>query len=79
MNNEVELIKVNTDDYEVLYANGKLVFEEDSLNLSEVINYLVNKHIVKYVTYYIKQNKLAEVYNWSFPNDFNEFDVSHLK
>ena len=70
----INLIKVSTSDYEVLYENGVLVFEDDSLNTNEVLNYLVGKSIDSYSSYYIDSDIIEEKYGWCFPLKFEGFD-----
>ena len=70
----INLIKVSTSDYEVLYANGVLIFEDDSLNLNEVLSYLEGKSIDSYSLYYIDNNIIEEKYGWCFPIKFERFD-----
>ena len=78
MNDELYLIQVSTDDYEVLYIDDILVFSEHRLDLSQVLKSLIGYKIGEYTSYYIDPDVLEDKYGCDFPSNFNEFDFEDL-
>ena len=76
---EVELIKVYTDDYEVIYVNGTSEWGGHSIQLEEVIRGLIGKKVSSITTYYISEETMEEKYGWNFPNTFAGFNKDDLE
>ena len=75
---DVELIRVSTDNYDVLYMNGKIIFLEHRLDLTKVLRALFGYRVIGFIDYYIDSNVLKEKYDENFPIEFDEFDLDDL-
>lgn len=70
---EVSIVRVYGDDWDGVFANGKLVVQGHSVNLADVVLYLVDIGPVKIVSYKvaIADEEWLESYG-SFPDNLND-------
>lgn len=75
----INLIKVFTDDFETIYINGIKEFEDDSINIDDVLVSLEGFTIGKFKTYYLPLKILEDKYGWDFPVEFSDIDIKDLE
>lgn len=78
MNNNVYLVKVNTDDYEALYIDGKIAFSEHRLDLSVIMESIIGYQLLGYTNYYIDAGVLEDKYGCEFPEYLISFEKDDL-
>lgn len=75
----INLIKVFTDDFETIYINGIKEFEDDSINIDDVLVSIEGFTIGKFQTYYLPVKILEDKYGWDFPVEFSDIDIKDLE
>lgn len=70
----MKLTLLYSDGLEAVYFDDELVLVDEIIDLENLINSLVNKHIMSYTSNRIKEDVFEYKYNHEFPKSLSKID-----